>query len=224
MFRAAVFDMDGLLIDSEPFWKLAERDVFGEVGIEISDEMAAVTAPMTTRKVAEHWFGVRPWREKSVEDMEAAVVARVADLIRGRRQAMPGVRRDSRIVRASSDGGWVWPRIRRPCCASWYWANSVLPRAFHAVVSADHVECGKPDPAIYLHAARLLGVPPQRMHRLRGLRHRSARGARRRYERGGGAFARASPSLKEPSRRTCACARCTNSRASTRMSSGPLAA
>jgi sugar-phosphatase len=160
MFRAAVFDMDGLLIDSEPYWKLAERDVFGEVGIEISDEMAAVTAPMTTRQVAEHWFGVLPWRDKSVEDLEAAVIARVADLIRARRQVMPGV---GEILGLCARFGW---RVALASNSPAVLCQLVLRElgiagAFHAVVSAEHVECGKPDPAVYLHAARLLGVLPQ---------------------------------------------------------------
>lgn len=46
-FDAAIFDMDGLLIDSEPFWKRAERESFAEVGIHITEEMSKVTAPMT---------------------------------------------------------------------------------------------------------------------------------------------------------------------------------
>ena len=46
MFRAAIFDMDGLLIDSEPFWQRAERAVFATVGIDVTEEMSRVTAPM----------------------------------------------------------------------------------------------------------------------------------------------------------------------------------
>jgi HAD superfamily hydrolase (TIGR01509 family) len=159
MFRAAIFDMDGLLIDSEPLWKRAEREVFGEEGIEITDAMALVTAPMTTRQVAEHWYRVRPWREKSIEDVEAAVVSRVADLIRAHSAAMPGVsevlelfaRLGTRIGLASNSPAVLCQLVLR---------ELEIAHAFQAVVSADCVESGKPDPAVYLHAARLLGVRP----------------------------------------------------------------
>lgn len=160
MFRAAIFDMDGLLIDSEPFWKLAEREVFGAEGIEISDAMAAVTAPMTTRQVAEHWYRVRPWREKTVEDVEAAVIARVADLIRAGGSAMPGVRE---ILTLCARQGWrVGLASNSPAMLCQLVLRELdIEDRFQAVVSADHVEQGKPDPAIYLHAAALLDVPPQ---------------------------------------------------------------
>jgi sugar-phosphatase len=158
MFRAAIFDMDGLLIDSEGYWKRAERDVFGSVGIEIDDQMSATTAPMTTRQVAEHWYGVRPWRERSIEDMEAAVISRVADQIHAGSTAMPGVHE---VLALCASLGW---RIGLASNSPAVLCQLVLSKlgiasAFHAVVSADFVEQGKPDPAVYLHAARLLGVP-----------------------------------------------------------------
>ncbi|MEO8018083.1 MAG: hexitol phosphatase HxpB [Pseudomonadota bacterium] len=159
MFRAAIFDLDGLLIDSERFWKLAEREVFGAVGIEISEAMAAVTATMTTRQVAEHWYRVRPWCAKSIEDLEAAVIARVADLIRTHKQTMPGVRE---VLALCTQLGWrVGLASNSPAVLCQLVLRELdIAGRFDAVVSADFVEHGKPDPAVYLHAAHLLGVQP----------------------------------------------------------------
>jgi mannitol-1-/sugar-/sorbitol-6-/2-deoxyglucose-6-phosphatase len=159
MFRAAIFDMDGLLIDSEPLWKRAEREVFGAEGIEISDAMSAVTASMTTRQVSEYWYRLRPWREKTIEDMEAAVVSRVAELIRTEGAVMPGVgeilelckKLGLRIGLASNSPAVLCQLVL---------SELGIAHAFQAVVSADFVESGKPDPGVYLHAARLLGVHP----------------------------------------------------------------
>lgn len=161
MIRAAIFDMDGLLIDSEPCWRQAEREVFGSVGVQITDDMARVTAPLTTREVTEHWYRFRPWRGRSLEEVEAAVVGRVGELIRARPLALPGVRD---ALAACADMGWrvaLASNSPKVLCRL-VLAELGIASSFEVVVSADDVAQGKPDPAIYLHAAELLAVDPRR--------------------------------------------------------------
>src|ERR1044071_3328210 len=158
---AAVFDMDGLLIDSEPFWKRAERESFAEVGIHITDEMSAITASMTTAEVAAYWYAFRPWEGPSERDLENAVISRVKALIGGQGALLPGVRDTLHSCRSR---GW------RTALAS----NSPLSICEHAlaeldlqhtfdfILSADQVARGKASPDLYLEAARRLGTSPAR--------------------------------------------------------------
>ena len=91
MIQAVVFDMDGTLIDSEPFWARAEQEVFGALGVPITEELAATTAGMTTAAVTQFWYKQSPWEGPSLGEVEQNVLDRVAALIRSEGEPMPGV-------------------------------------------------------------------------------------------------------------------------------------
>lgn len=160
-FDAAIFDMDGLLIDSEPLWRQAEREVFGRVGLELSDTQCMETMGLRLDEVVAYWYERAPWPGKSQPQVAAELLERVAELIGERGEALPGV--DSVLDRVSA-AGW---RLALASSSPGELIDAVLDRLgighrFELRVSALDEERGKPHPAVYLTTARRLGVAPGR--------------------------------------------------------------
>jgi sugar-phosphatase len=162
-FRAAVFDMDGLLLDSEPFWQAAEREAFGRVGVMLDDNDLCQTIGMRIDAVVRYWLQRRPWdtashpQEAVVED----VVLRVINLITARAEPLPGVvaaldlLRDQGLLLALASSS---PRrIIEPAMTT-----LGLSDYFTVVHSAESEAHGKPHPAVYLAAMARLGVTADR--------------------------------------------------------------
>jgi sugar-phosphatase len=92
--------MDGVLVDSEPLWRIAERQTFAEVGIELTDSDCERTMGMRTDEVIEYWSRRQPWDGPSLAEVEARLEGRVKELIEERAVAMPGVKRSVEMARA----------------------------------------------------------------------------------------------------------------------------
>lgn len=65
--HAAIFDMDGLLIDSEPLWDQAELEVIESLGVDISrrDELPDMLG-LRIDLVVDLWFAQQPWKGATV--------------------------------------------------------------------------------------------------------------------------------------------------------------
>jgi HAD superfamily hydrolase (TIGR01509 family) len=155
--RAVIFDMDGLLIDSEPLWVRAEIEIFGEVGVVLGEEDCAHTKGLRTDDVIAYWHARRPWDGRSPADVEARLIARVAELVRAEGRALPGVA--SAVAAAREDGR----RLALASSSPLVIIHAALERlglegTFDVVQSAQSLPLGKPHPGIFLRTAELLGV------------------------------------------------------------------
>ncbi len=161
MIEAVIFDMDGLLIDSEPFWKSAEREVFGSLEIEVTEHHSSVTSRMTTKEVTEYWFDFKPWKDKSLAEVEQQVIDRVGELIGFQGKMMPGV--EKTLAYFKKTGCKIGLATNSPhALIACVLKKLDIEQYFDAVLSAESVDKGKPRPDIYLKMSRILSVSPSR--------------------------------------------------------------
>jgi len=159
MIRAVIFDMDGVLVDSEPLWRLAERQTFAEIGIELSDSDCEQTMGMRTDEVIQFWYRRSPWDGPSPAEVEARLEKRMQELIAERATAMAGV--EESIAMARGEG----LALGLATSSTHVLIEAVLDKldiadVFEVTHSAVEEELGKPHPAVFLTTARLLGVTP----------------------------------------------------------------
>jgi mannitol-1-/sugar-/sorbitol-6-/2-deoxyglucose-6-phosphatase len=159
--EAVVFDMDGVLIDSEPMWRAVERDVFAGVGIELTDEDLYPTMGVRIADVVDRWHRRHPWPEPSRAEIAEAIVDDVARAVRERGVLHEGALGAVDHVRSLGLGVALASSSPMPLIQAVLSLGGLAER-FDAVVSGEDEELGKPDPAVYLSAARRLQVSPER--------------------------------------------------------------
>lgn len=161
MTDAIIFDMDGLLIDSEPLWVRAEIEVFGAHGVVLVEADCAQTKGLRTDDVVAHWHAVRGFGEADIADVETRLISRVAALIAAEGAALDGVAHAIELARASG------ARVALASSSPPRVIESALSRlgiagAFALVQSAAGEPYGKPHPGVFLTTAAKLGVSPLR--------------------------------------------------------------
>jgi mannitol-1-/sugar-/sorbitol-6-/2-deoxyglucose-6-phosphatase len=159
--EAVVFDMDGVLVDSEPIWRAVEREVFARVGIEVTDEDLFETMGVRVADVVERWHRRHPWNEPSREEVARSIVDGVAQAIE-REGAF-----NQEAIRAIDYVEGLGLRLALASSSPMRLIRAVLSLGgladrFEVVLTAEDEEQGKPDPAVYRSAALALRVAPER--------------------------------------------------------------
>jgi HAD superfamily hydrolase (TIGR01509 family) len=160
-YRAVIFDLDGLLLDTEALWHDAELELFSRHGDEFTwDDKLAVIG--TSYAATARYFAQRLGRPSSdgavlVDEMVDLMHDRLQREVSGRPGALELVRRLRQLpsgirlaVASNSSRRLVDTAL----------ATAGMTGAFDAIVTSDDVMHAKPAPDIYLEACRRLGVSP----------------------------------------------------------------
>jgi HAD superfamily hydrolase (TIGR01509 family) len=157
---AVVFDLDGVLLDSEQLWDEAREELARERGGRWHERAQRDMMGMSSTEWSRYMHDVIGLREPP-EEISAEVVERMARRYRERLPLLPGA------VEAVERLAARWPlglasSSNRPLI-DLVLEVSGLGRFFRATVSSEEVARGKPAPDVFLEAARRLGVPATRI-------------------------------------------------------------
>lgn len=154
--------MDGLLVDSEPHWRVMEREVFATVGLYLTDDECKQTTGMPIPEVIHYWYARAPWvaaPERSHQDLADAITEGVHVRIAQLAEPMPGALEalaffaDQGIPTAIASAS---PMSLIEVVVDRLGIRDLLTLWHSATLEARN----KPAPDVYLGTARQLGVSP----------------------------------------------------------------
>jgi len=159
MIKAVIFDFDGIIIESEPLWIEAEIKVFKTIGITLTPELCRQTMGLNTQDSIQYWYNIHHWTGKSkfqiykeiMEAMQILILEQV-DLKEGFLDVLQFFvdKKMPLAVASSSPLKLITTALKK----------FHLFEYFNIINSGENEETGKPHPALYLGAARKLGLDP----------------------------------------------------------------
>lgn len=161
MIQAVFFDMDGLLVDSEPIWQEVAIEVFQTVDVPLTVEICQEATGLGTTEFVKYMYHRFPWKNKSHEQIGNEILALAHDRIGQGAKEMPGA---SETVQFFHEQGIP---LAVASASPLEIIETVLTRLnlrpyFKLWHSALLEARNKPFPDVYLGAARQLGATPSR--------------------------------------------------------------
>lgn len=157
MIAAVIFDMDGLLVDSEPYWRIAETKIFGNLSVAPAEADFEKMMGRQINEVIQYWYQMHPWENYSLAHTQKQILSEVEKLVIENSVLLPGVleiisflkNKNISIALASSSPTSLINGIIK---------HFGIFDQFEIICSAEFEKFGKPHPAVFLTTAKLLKV------------------------------------------------------------------
>lgn len=154
-----IFDIDGLLVDSEPLWNEAATEVFHLYDVHLTEEEYKTTTGLRTKEFVEWWFTHFKIDKKECDNAEKKIIESVLNKIEHKGAIMPGVhyifdfftKMNFKIGLATSSP---------PALIDLVVNLTGIGKYLQATASAEELAYGKPHPQVYLDCAALLKSKP----------------------------------------------------------------
>lgn len=159
ILNTVIFDMDGLLIDSEPLWFEAAQESLKKFNVHIEEAAYNTTTGLRTPEFLQHWFKVFDIDAMYLTETEVDILNRVTQKITSKGQMMDGA---ENAIKIFSDAGF---KIGLASSSPNSVINAVLEKiqlknSFTVVSSAEYLAYGKPHPQVFLDCAAALKSEP----------------------------------------------------------------
>ncbi len=157
--KAVIFDMDGVLIDSEPLWRKAMIEGFASIGVLITEEDCKKTTGNRLKEVVEYWFEKLNILDFLPTEIEHRIINTLVKLINKEGKAISGVievinfcnNKNIKIGLATSSSNQLMEAVLE---------KLKLKNTFKSSISAENMEYGKPHPEVFLICASQLQISP----------------------------------------------------------------
>lgn len=157
--KAVIFDMDGLLINSEPLWQEAGKETLKQFGKTLTTEQYHSSTGLRTEEWIEHWFHHFHIDMQYAPAAAETIIEKAIALIFQKGEAFPGV--EEAVDFFKQKNLLLGLATSSPLSL----VNVVLEKMqlqniFDAIASAEHLPFGKPNPQVYINCAETLLVSP----------------------------------------------------------------
>jgi len=158
MPKAVVFDMDGVIIDSEPLWRRAMIRVFNASGLVFTDNDCRITTGMRIDQVISFWNNKTPFTtdeelvKTNIEDHLCGLIAAEGKPMKGLQQALDVIAKENLMIAlATSSSNKLIDCVLKVLKIESY---------FKHIQSAEHLKYGKPHPEVFLKCAEAIDTKP----------------------------------------------------------------
>ena len=157
--KAIIYDMDGVIIDSEPLWSKAMIEGFNYIGIPFTEAKSKITTGLRFKEVIAFWFEKYNFNTLSIGEFDKMVTDRLCELIKQEGKAKKGLYESLRFFK---NKGF---KLGIATSSNELLMNTVVDcldirNYYDALCSAQRLPYGKPHPQVFLNCATQLQISP----------------------------------------------------------------
>lgn len=159
MINTVLYDMDGLLLDTEPLWGDSMLRIAQKHNIPITWEKFKETTGLRIYEVTDYWSVKYPWNGSTSVEVAEEILDDIIEASKKAGRVLPGVVKS--LVLLKENGFKIGLASSSPARMIHALVDHFdITHYFDCITSADAVELGKPHPAVFMHCANSLGSSP----------------------------------------------------------------